>query len=157
MKFSDFVCFEATIAELKSNDRDEVIGELVSALEVAGHLAKGNREKITKAIIERENEASTGMGKGVALPHVKHPAVKRMVAVIGRSNAGMDFCALDKEPVYSIILLMSPADKADEHLLAIENIFRHLQNERFRNFLNQAQTVEQVCDLLKEADENVYL
>jgi mannitol/fructose-specific phosphotransferase system IIA component (Ntr-type) len=154
MKLAEFVCFGALIPELKSDDRDDAIAELVLALDKAGKLGRGNREDITKAIIKREREASTGMGKGVAVPHVKHPAVKDVIAAVGQSSTGIDFSALDKQPVYSVILLISPVDNPDKHLQAMESIFRHLQQEKFRKFLRQSQTVEQIKDLLVEADEN---
>jgi len=154
MKFADFVCFEAIILELKAIDRDGVIAELVSALDKACRLGKGKSREIIKAVIERENEASTGMGKGIAVPHVKHAVVKDVVAAVGQSSVGIDFSALDKQPVYSVILLISPVDNPDRHLQAMENIFRHLQQDKFRRFLRQSQTVEDIKDLLQEADEN---
>ena len=154
MKFADFVCFGAVIPELKARDRDGVILELVESLDKAGQLGRGNCEEIAKAVIKRENEASTGMGKGIAVPHVKHQAVENVVAAIGQTGTGVDFSALDKQPVYSVILLVSPADDPDTHLQAMENIFKHLQQDRFRRFLRQSQTVEQVRDLLHEVDEN---
>lgn len=153
MKFMDFVCREAIIAQLQAKDRDGVIAELVALLNKARRLGKGNADDITQAVIKRENEASTGMGKGIALPHVKHPAVKEVVAAIGQSSSGIDFVALDKQPVYSIILLISPVDNPDKHLQAMEKIFRHLQQEKFRKFLRQSRTVEQIMDLLQEADD----
>jgi len=154
MKFEEFVCFEATIPELQSQDRDGAIAELVSALTDAGRLPADASDGITKAVIKRENEASTGMGKGVAIPHVKHGAVKDVVAVVGQSSAGIDFAALDEQPVFAVILLISPADNPDRHLQAMENVFKHLQNEKFRKFLRQCRTPETLEDLLKEADEN---
>jgi len=154
MKFADFVCFDAVIPELKAKDRDGVIAELVSALDKAGKLGKANRQEIIKAVIKREKEASTGMGKGVAIPHVKHPAIKGVIATIGQSSTGIDFSALDKQPVYSVILLLSPADNPEKHLQAMENIFKHLQQEKFRKFLRQSQITEQIEDLLREADED---
>jgi len=155
MKFADFVCFDAIIPELKSHDRDSVIKELASALDKAGQIGDGNCKKIINAVIKRENEASTGMGKGIAVPHVKHPAVEKVVAAIGQSSVGIDFSSLDKQPVYSVILLLSPADDPDNHLQAMENIFRNLQQEKFRKFLRQAQSVEEIAELLKEADDDV--
>lgn len=157
MKFVDFVCFDATIPELKTEDRDGVIAELVASLDKAGRLGKGSCQEIVKVVIKREKEASTGMGKGVAVPHVKHQAVKDVVAAIGQSNAGIDFSALDKEPVYSVILLISPVDNPDKHLQAMENVFKHLQQEKFRRFLRQSQTAEQIESLLREADGNPFL
>jgi len=157
MKLVDYVCFEALIPKLQAKNRDGAIAELVSALDKAGRIGKANREEIIKAMIKRENEASTGMGKGVAVPHVKHPAVKNVVAAIGQSSAGIDFSSLDKQPVYSVILLVSPVDNPDKHLQAMENVFRHLQQEKFRKFLRQSQTVEDIKDLIEEADEDPYL
>lgn len=154
MKFSEFVCFSAVIPELVSKDRDVAIAELVASLDKAGKLGKGNRDKIIKAVIKREKEASTGIGKGVAVPHVKFAGTKEIVATIGQSSVGIDFSSLDKQPVYTVILLISPADNPDKHLQAMENIFKHLQQDKFRKFLRQSQTAAQIEDLLREADEN---
>ena len=154
MKFADFVCFEAIISELEASDRDEVIAELITSLVEAGKLSEQVYKDITKAVIKRENEASTGLGKGVAVPHVKHKAVDKMIAVVGCKSTGIDFSSLDKQPVHSVILLISPVDNPDQHLMAMESIFRHLQQEKFRRFLRQCRTREQVEDLLREADDN---
>jgi mannitol/fructose-specific phosphotransferase system IIA component (Ntr-type) len=157
MKFTDFVCFKALIPELQSKDRDGAIAELVNALDKAGRLGQDNCKKIIRAVIKRENEASTGMGKGIAVPHVKYAAVKNVLATVGQSSTGIDFSALDKQPVYSVILLISPVDDPDKHLQAMEKIFKHLQQEKFRKFLRQSQTAAQIEDLLREADENPFL
>ncbi len=154
MKFEEFVCFDGTVLDLQAKDRDGVITELVAALANAGGIPAELAKDVTKAVIKRENEASTGMGKGVAVPHVKHAAVKKVVATVGHSAAGVDFASLDEQPVYSVILLISPVDNPDKHLQAMENIFRHLQKERFRKFLRQCRNAAELRDLLKEADEN---
>ncbi len=153
MKFADYVCFDAIICELEAADRDGAIGELVRALEKAGRLRESEAKDIIKAIIKRENEASTGMGKGIALPHVKHDGVENVIATVGKSAGGIDFSALDKQPVYSVILLISPVENPDRHLQAMENVFRHLQQDKFRRFLRQAQSADEIKDLLLEADE----
>ena len=154
MKFEQFVCFEATVPQLESTDRDGVIAELVAALVQAGRLPAAAQAEITEAVIQRENEASTGMGKGVAVPHVKHAAVDDVQAVVGQTGAGVDFSSLDEQPVYSVLLLVSPPDNPDRHLRAMENIFKHLQKEKFRKFLRQCQSPEAFEDLFKEADDN---
>jgi PTS system nitrogen regulatory IIA component len=154
MKFRDFVCFEATITELQASDREGVITELVSSLDKAGRLGKGKCEEIIREVVKREKEASTGLGRGVAVPHVKYKAVKNVIAAIGQSGAGIDFFSLDKQPVYSVILLISPADEPDKHLQAMESVFKHLQQDRFRKFLRQCRTPKQIEDLLNEADED---
>ncbi len=157
MKFADFMCFEAVIPQLEAVERDGVIAELVRALDEAGQLGRGNADEIIRAVIKRENEASTGMGKGVAVPHVKHSVVKKVVASVGQSGKGIDFCSLDKQPVYSVVLLISPVDKPEEHLQAMEIVFKHLQQEKFRKFLRQFQTREQIEDLFREADVTPFI
>lgn len=152
MKLSDFVVEEAIIPELESTDRNAVIRELVESLRQANKVAADDVEAVVRAVIQRENQGSTGFGKGVAVPHAKHPAVKKMVATIGRSSAGVDFAALDRAPVFSIVLLLSPQDQPDEHLQAMETIFRHLQQDNLRRFLRQAGSVEEIVDLMNEAD-----
>lgn len=154
MKLVDVVCIDAIIPKLKSKDRNGVITELVSALDKAGCFGKGDGQKIKRAVIKRENEASTGLGKGVAVPHVKHSAVKKPVAAVGLSEEGIDFAALDKQPVFSIILLISPDNDPEVHLKAMENIFSHLQKEKFRSFMKQASTVKDISELIAEADED---
>ncbi|MGC8551284.1 MAG: PTS sugar transporter subunit IIA [Phycisphaerae bacterium] len=153
MKFSDFICKEAIVANLKATQRDAVIRELLESLVVAKALSQADVDILAKAIIDREKHGSTGFGKGVAVPHVKHPCIKRRLGVIGRSAAGIDFSALDQAPVYSVVLLLSPPDSPDGHLQAMESIFRHLQQDNFRRFLRQAQSQREIVDLIEEADQ----
>lgn len=153
MKFTEFICFDATIEQLESGDRDDVIRALVESLAKAGKLPEDQCEEILQAVIARENEASTGMGKGVAVPHVKHAAVNDVVGAVGVSQDGIDFSSLDKQPVFSVILLVSPIDSPEKHLQAMETVFKDLQKEKFRRFLRQSRNAEQIEDLLREADE----
>jgi mannitol/fructose-specific phosphotransferase system IIA component (Ntr-type) len=88
------------------------------------------------------------------MPHVKHDAVADVVAVIGQSSTGVDFLALDKQPVFSVVLMVSPLDNPDRHLQAMESVFKHLQQEKFRKFLRMCRSSEQIRDLLIEADED---
>ena len=154
MKFADFICFEASLPQLDIVERDEAITALVQSLDKAGKLAPGLCQELTQAVIDRENEASTGMGKGVAVPHVKHPAVKEVIGTVGQCTQGIDFSALDKQLVFSMVLILSPAENPDKHLRVMEGVFKHLQYEKFRKFLRQSNTVELIEDLLREADDN---
>lgn len=153
MKLSDFVITDAAIPELQATDRNGVIREMVNSIASAIGMTEEEAVAVSKAVIQRENQGSTGFGKGVAVPHVKHPAIKRIAATIARSSAGVDFAALDRAPVYIVVLLLSPPDNPDQHLASMENIFRHLQRDNFRRFLRQASTKEEIIDLIKEADE----
>ena len=90
----------------------------------------------------------------IAYPsNTPNKAVKKAVAAIGISASGIDFSSLDKQPVFTIILLISPVD-GDQHLQAMEAIFEHLQNDNFRKFLKQSETVDHIKELLVEADQN---
>lgn len=153
MKLSDIMVTEAIIPELNAKARDEAIIELVESLASVGVIAKKNVKDITKAVLERESQATTGIGKGVALPHAKLRGIKKPIGTIGRSSEGIDFAALDSKPVYSVILLLSSPDNPDEHLQAMETIFKHVQRDIFRKFLRQSETREAIVDLIQEADE----
>ena len=108
MKLTDIVASDAIVPNLSSSDRDEVITELIDALAGAGHLPGSIRDEIIARVLERESKGSTGFGKGVAVPHVKHASIERMTVGIGLSAAGVEFNALDKQPVYSVFMLLSP-------------------------------------------------
>ena len=153
MKLSDIVITEAIIPELQSKTRDDAINELVESLADAGAIAKKSTKDVVKAILAREGQATTGIGKGVALPHAKLKGIKKAIATIGRSSDGLDFSALDYKPVYSVILLLSSPEKPDEHLQAMETIFKHVQRDIFRKFLRQSETREAIVDLIHEAVE----
>ena len=152
MKLADIICFEATIMSFQSGERDSVIRELVQSLSDQGKLGKVGVDKITQAVIKRENEASTGIGKGVAIPHVKIAGINASVAAIGSSSEGLDFKSLDKKPVYTVILLVSPEKDPDSHLRAMELIFRNLNRDDFRRFLRQAESMDDVREAVLDAD-----
>jgi len=153
MKLADIMVTEAIVPELNATTRDEAIAELVAALAAVGAVPKKSVPEIIKATLVREAQATTGIGKGVALPHTKMKGIKRPIGTIGRSSQGIDFAALDGKPVYSVILLLSSPDNPDEHLQAMETIFKHVQRDIFRRFLRQSETAEAIVDLIKEADE----
>ena len=153
MKLSDLIHAGSVIPELQATDRNGVIRELLHSLAEHGEISAEHIETLARAVIGRENQGSTGFGKGVAVPHVKHDCLKKMTATIGRACRGVDFAALDRAPVYTIVMLLSPAAAPEEHLAAMERIFRYLQRENFRRFLREADTREAIVDLIKEADD----
>ncbi len=151
----DIVVKDAIIPELKATNRDGVIIELVDALVSSDCVTDDQRDDFAKAIIRRENKGSTGFGHGVAVPHVKHADIKTMHIAIGISIMGVDFKALDREPVYSVVLLLSPEDQPENHLDAMEAIFSSLSQDTFRRFLRQASSSDDVLTLLAETDNAV--
>jgi len=156
MKFADFVSTEAIRAKLDSDNKEGVIREMAQALADAGKIAPGELEGIVKAILKREELGSTGIGRGVAVPHTKHPSVNRLVGTVAVSSAGVDFDSLDGEKVQLFFLLISPPDRPGDHLRALENISRQLRNDTFCRFLKQAKSADEIKQLLEEADNNQF-
>lgn len=153
MKLKDFIIKDAVIPELQATDRNGALRELVQSLADNGAIDASAVEEIVAALIKREQNGSTGFGKGVAVPHAKHPKVTKMVGTIGRSTEGLDFAALDHQPVYCIVLLLSPEQQPQQHLQAMNIVFSNLQKDIFRRFLRQSNTKEAIADLLDEADQ----
>lgn len=156
MKLSDIVVEKAIIPSLEATSRDDAIAEIVAALVTAGSITPDHQDEFVKALIKRERRGSTGFGHGVAVPHVKHSDLNTMHVAIGLSSQGIDFNALDNKPVYSIFMLLSPEDRPEDHLDAMEAIFANLSQDTFRRFLTQAEEVRDVKTLIDEADANEY-
>jgi len=154
MKLSDFVVREAILTDLKVGAKDTAIRAMVESLGTCGSIKPGEQDSIIAAILKREELGSTGIGKGVAVPHTKHPSVDKLVATIALSKDGVEFASLDGEEVHILFLLVSPPDRPGDHLRALENISRHLRNDNFCSFLKQASSAQAVIDLLEEADSN---
>jgi len=154
MKLLDFVAPDSIIVDLKATGKEEAIREMVGSLHEAGHLGDDVVESVIRAILDREELGSTGIGMGVAVPHTRHPTLQRLVGTVALANSGVDFAALDGDPVDIFFLLVSPQNQPGDHLRALENISRHLKDERFVNFLRQAKSRQDVIDLLEEVDSN---
>jgi PTS system fructose-specific IIA component/PTS system nitrogen regulatory IIA component len=154
MKFADFIESDAILSELAADGKEDAIEELVGALVRAGGISTGEQKSIVDAVMKREELGSTGIGRGVAVPHTKHPSVDRLVGTVGISRDGVDFNSLDGEKVQIFFLLVSPPDRPGDHLRALENISRQLRDDTFCRFLRQAKTVDDIKQLLDEADHN---
>ncbi len=152
MKMLELINRDAIVCPLGASTRDEAIDELLDALIGAGALDEEHRAGVRQSMIDREKVGSTGFGKGIAVPHVKHAQITNMVAAVGVSPSGVEFNALDRQPVYSVVMLLSPSDQPEAHLQAMHTLFKHLQSEQFRRFLRQAESPEEVVTLLDDAD-----
>lgn len=157
MKFSDFVSREAIKGDLVADDKEGVIREMVQALLDAGKIAATEFDSIVKAIMKREELGSTGIGRGVAVPHTKHPSVERLIGTVAVSSEGVDFNSLDGEKVNLFFLLISPPDRPSDHLRALENVSRQLRDDGFCRFLKQSKTAADILQLLDEADNNQFV
>ena len=157
MKFSDFVKSETIVPDLVATDKAGVIRELVASLVEHGQIKADEYESIFDAIMTREELGSTGIGRGVAVPHTKHVSVDQLIGTVGVSATGVDFQSLDGEKVQLVFLLVSPPDRPGDHLRALENISRQLHDETFCRFLKQSKSAADIQQVLEEADNNQYV
>jgi fructose-specific phosphotransferase system IIA component len=156
MKFSDFICREAIRTQLEADQKEAVIRAMARSLLDAGGIQEKDFESIVEAILKREELGSTGIGRGVAVPHTKHPSIERLIGTVAISDEGVDFESLDGEKVHLLFLLVSPPDRPGDHLRALENISRQLRDDTFCRFLKQSKKPEDVSQLLDEADSNQF-
>src|SRR5262245_22699159 len=156
MKFADFINVTSIKADLEADDKPAVIRELVESLAQSGAIAAEDVDGIVGAVMKREELGSTGIGRGVAVPHTKHASVERLVGTVGVSVEGVDFNSLDGDKVHLLFLLVSPPDRPGDHLRALENISRQLRDDTFCRFLKQARTPHDIQQLLEEADQNQF-
>ena len=154
MRMSDFVVRDAIVPELTANTKEGVIREMVESLRAAGYFKGGEPDDIVRAVLRRELLGSTGIGRGVAIPHTKHASVDRLIGTIAISHKGVAFESLDGEPVHVYVLLISPQDRPGDHLRALENVSRSLRDDVFVRALRQATTREEIWRLLEDADHS---
>jgi mannitol/fructose-specific phosphotransferase system IIA component (Ntr-type) len=152
MRMSDFVVREAILPELTATNKEAVIRGMVESLRAAGQFRGADVEDIVRAILKRELLGSTGIGRGVAIPHTKHASVDRLIGTVAVSHAGVAFESLDGEPVYIFVLLISPQDRPGDHLRALENVSRCLRDDAFVRSLRGAHSREEIIALLDRLD-----
>src|SRR5438105_7956121 len=153
MRMTDFVVRDAIIPELTATNKEGVIREMVGRLAGTGSFKGTDTEDIVKAVLKRELLGSTGIGRGVAIPHTKHASVEQLVGNVAVSRPGVTFDSLDGEPVHVFVLLISPQDRPGDHLRALENVSRSLRDDGFVRSLRQATTRQAIWDLLGEVDQ----
>lgn len=152
MKLTDFVVKDSINTSLTATTKEEAITMMVTSLVESGQIEADNKDSVVAAVMKREELGSTGIGKGIAVPHTKHPSTEKLVATIALHGEGLDFASLDDEPVYILFLLISPPDQRGDHLRALETVSRHLRNDTFCKLLRQANNADDVIELLNEYD-----
>lgn len=139
--------------DIIASSKIEVIEGLIDLL------VQGNKVMDKKAyldlVLERERMGSTGIGKGIAIPHGKTDAIKSVAIAFGRSRKGVDFDALDDQPVNLIFLLAAPNDSGPIYLKALARLSRILRKEDFRGALLEAKDVKSVLALIEDIEENL--
>lgn len=115
--------------DLESEDKEEVFEELVDLFcRTTGNPA---REELLSALRDRESKMSTGIKKGIALPHGKTNAVDRVYGVLGVSRRGIDYDALDGEPVHLLFMMLAPQKDSEKHLRLLKRLAELLDNPAF--------------------------
>ena len=147
MRIEDLISPNAVVPRLAATTPAEAVRELAAALAAAGQVEAAAVESLVDMAMQRERSATTGFGKGVAVPHAKDSSVSRPVAALGVSAAGIDFKAVDGRPVYIVVLLASPAE-AEAHLAAMNALWPVLGDAARRRDIRQATTPEQLAAAL---------
>ena len=154
MKFTEFVSVDAITVRLKASGKREAIAELVDLLVASKAVEPSMREQVVEAIWQREQLGSTGIGRGIAVPHTRLEGIARVAGAVGVTADGLDFNSLDGEKVHILFMLVSPTQRSDDHRLALGRIAQSLRDSMFCRFLRQSNTPEEAFHLLSEADTN---
>ncbi len=152
MKLTEVLTDDVVKADLSAATRDEAVRELVELLAEKGRIGAGDVEELTRAILKREHMGSTAIGRGVAIPHGKSKAATSFTAALGRSISGIEFAAIDNEPVNLVFLLASPPDSQRAHLKALAHISRLLTKQDIRARILAAKDAKEILDVIAEAE-----
>ncbi len=153
MLFRDFITPASIIGNLASTTRNEVLAEMVDYMIGAGLIHRDIRQGILRALIEREDITSTGIGKGLAVPHAKHPAMKKLTGLVARSREGVAFNALDGKPVHLFVMLLSNQELVNQHLHALTHVATTFKREETTSFILNARNEKEIWKLLEDADQ----
>lgn len=143
---------EAILLDLVGGVRDHAILELVKVLEDQGHLASEHRDEVLLALLKRERSSGTGIGSGVALPHVKTEYIDQIRGVIGLSSGGLDFASPDDTKVRVVFLLLSPTWAVQEHLHLMSLLGRLIRCPDFLYRLQSARREAEIHNLLGKCE-----
>ena len=153
MRIMDFVNRKAVTVNLKSNDKEGVIRELVDFIIKAGEVKPRDKESLVKALLDRELLGSTGIGQGIGIPHGKSPKIKKLIGAVGISREGVNFDSLDGEPAYIFFLLFAPQESAGPHLKALARISRLLKDKYFQDALKNAKSEKELINFITREDQ----
>jgi nitrogen PTS system EIIA component len=153
MRMSDLFSKKAVVLDLEASDRKGALRELVEAAKSAYGIARLPVADVVDAIVAREKIGSTGLGRGVAIPHTKCETVKTVVGAFGRSTKGLEFNAVDGEPVYLLFLILATPAKEEEYVEARRCVAKAVLRTHFIKFARNAKNVKDLEVLFAEADE----
>lgn len=149
MNLASLLTVDQIVAEMKATERWPAIVELIEHLEGKKLLSGDHRTAILDALQQREDQTSTGIGSGVAIPHAFSDQLDEVIAVFGRSHEGIDFEAIDNAPVRFIVLFMVPEDQYHTHLRTLAAIAKTLTNGQIREKLGRAKDADEILRILR--------
>ncbi|HET6441530.1 MAG TPA: PTS sugar transporter subunit IIA [Phycisphaerae bacterium] len=150
MRLRDLLDESVVKVDLESRDKEECFEEMIDLLVRAGRIS--DRAAAIKALREREAKGSTGIGQGIAIPHANDASIKAMTAAMATSPAGIEFDAIDDEPVHAVFLLLARMDDPGPHVRALAEISRLVQTPGLYRRLTEAKSPREVLDIL-DAEE----
>ncbi|MBE0478320.1 PTS sugar transporter subunit IIA [Candidatus Aerophobetes bacterium] len=151
LKLSELLNPKYIKLDLNAKRKKEVIGEMVELLCQSGKIK--NAPKIEKEIIQREKEGTTGIGGGIAIPHIRSKEISQTVMALGRKKEGLEFDAIDEKPVNLIFLLLGPKGEESQHLKILCKLSRILHNTQFKEILMRVTKEEEVVTIFREQEE----
>lgn len=150
MDLVDILTKDQILTDLQAKDRWEAIDELISNLVATGKIQPQHREAIAAVVKKRETSMSTGIGFGIGIPHASTDLITQVVGALGRSKHGINFDALDNQPVNLVMLFLVPQGQFQKHLHTLANIAKILHKAEFRSALEKSPDAESMLAVIKE-------
>ena len=153
MELADFLTKEQVVTDLKASDRWEAIEELIDLLVANGQVDSDHREAVVSVVKKRETSMSTGIGFGIGIPHASTDLIDNVTGAFGRSRSGVDFDALDNQPVNLVMLFLVPQGQFQKHLHTLAKIAKVLHKKEFRKSLEEAGDAAEMYRIIRDAQE----
>jgi fructose-specific phosphotransferase system IIA component len=150
MELADILTKDQILTDLQAADRWQAIDELINNLVATGKIQPQHRESIAAVVKKRETSMSTGIGFGIGIPHASTDLIPEVVGALGRSKKGINFDALDNQPVNLVMLFLVPQGQFQKHLHTLANIAKILHKAEFRQSLEQAPDAEAMLRSIKD-------
>lgn len=150
MDLVDILTKDQILTDLQAKDRWEAIDELINNLVATGKIQPQHREAIAAVVKKRETSMSTGIGFGIGIPHASTDLITQVVGALGRSKHGINFDALDNQPVNLVMLFLVPQGQFQKHLHTLANIAKILHKAEFRSALEKSPDAESMLAVIKE-------
>jgi mannitol/fructose-specific phosphotransferase system IIA component (Ntr-type) len=150
MNLGDILTLETILPDLTSANRWEAIDELVQRLVLTTKIQPDNRDAIVAVVKKRESSLSTGIGFGIGIPHASTDLIHEVVGALGRSKKGIEFDALDNQPVNLVVLFLVPQGQFQKHLHTLASIAKLLHVKEFRQELEQASDAAGMFEIIRK-------